>query len=62
MLNLNNNALSFIKTLPEGLQKLWARNNKIAFIGHVEDVAEHLEYLDLTNNRLISLEGISDLL
>lgn len=58
-LKLDKNQLSTFGKLPVGLASLSARGNKVAFVGNLEAVAQSLQVLDLTSNRLISLEGIS---
>jgi len=58
-LKLDKNQLSTFGKLPVGLVSLSARGNKVAFVGNLEAVAQSLQVLDLTSNRLISLEGIS---
>ena len=58
-LKLDKNQLSTFGKLPVGLVSLSARGNKVAFVGNLEPVSQSLQVLDLTSNRLISLEGIS---
>jgi Leucine-rich repeat (LRR) protein len=56
-LKLDGNNLTSVGRLPDQLEHLSVRNNKIAFVGGLE--CPTLKTLDYTNNRLISLEGIS---
>ena len=58
-LKVDKNQLSTFGRLPMGLVSLSARGNKVAFMGNLDPVAQSLQVLDLTSNRLISLEGIS---
>lgn len=53
-----HNAISAVGKLPPSLRSLSFAHNKLAFVGHLDTQAPHLECLDLSHNRLISLEGL----
>lgn len=46
--------------LPQNLQVLRLSNNKITYVGNLAESAPRLKILDLSRNRLISLDGIRE--
>lgn len=56
----DNNNLTSLMNLPSSLNYLSLSKNKIAFLGNLESEGQHLLHLNLSSNRLISLEGISN--
>lgn len=59
MLTADNNNLTSLTNVPKNLRFLSMSKNKIAFLGNLESEGQNLLYLNLSFNRLISLEGIS---
>ncbi|OMJ76731.1 hypothetical protein SteCoe_23845 [Stentor coeruleus] len=55
----DNNSITSLTNLPPSLETLSLARNKIAFLGTLETQSPKLHNLNLTANRLISLEGIS---
>lgn len=55
----DNNSITSLTNLPPSLETLSLARNKIAFLGTLETQSPKLRNLNLTANRLISLEGIS---
>ena len=55
----DNNCITSLINLPETLRVLSLVRNKIAFLGNIERQTPYLSSLNLSSNRLISLEGIS---
>lgn len=56
-IRLDQNQLSTISRLPPLVKSLSLRQNRIAFISNIDKLSA-LQVLDLTSNRLISLEGL----
>jgi len=57
-LRADNNSLLTVNTVPPGLLSLSLAHNKLAFLGPLN--IPNLRELDLSHNRLISLEGVSE--
>ena len=55
----DNNSITSLINLPQSLRLLSLARNKIAFLGNIESQTPMLQSLNLSSNRLISLEGIS---
>jgi Leucine-rich repeat (LRR) protein len=55
----DNNYITSLSNLPESLKFLSLSRNKIAFLGNLDSQVPCLQKLNLSGNRLISLEGIS---
>ena len=55
--NLNNNLITQIEEIPQTCSKLYLSNNKISFINSKFFSNLQLKYLDLSFNRIISLQG-----
>ena len=55
----DNNLITSLTNLPQTLKFLSLARNKIAFLGSLEQQTPYLLSLNLSSNRLISLEGIS---
>ena len=55
--NLNNNLITQIEEIPQTCSKLSLSNNKISFINSKFFSNLQLKYLDLSFNRIISLQG-----
>ena len=55
--NLNNNLITQIEEIPQTCSKLSLSNNKISFINSKLFSNLQLKYLDLSFNRIISLQG-----
>ena len=58
-LTADNNCITSLTNLPKSLRILSLVRNKIAFLGNIEIQTPYLLSLNLSSNRLISLEGIS---
>lgn len=56
----DNNSLTAISDLPESIKELSLVNNKLAFLADISLQVPHLTTLDLSCNRLISIEGIGN--
>ncbi|CAG9331509.1 unnamed protein product [Blepharisma stoltei] len=59
-LRAENNNLTALNKLPNSLKYLFLNHNRIAFVGTLHELVPHLKVLDLSDNRLISLDGISN--
>ena len=55
----DNNQIASLPSIPQYLEHLSLIKNKIAFLGTLSLEGKSLQYLDLSFNRLISLEGIN---
>lgn len=55
----DNNQIASLPSIPQSLEHLSLIKNKIAFLGTLSLEGKSLQYLDLSFNRLISLEGIN---
>jgi Leucine-rich repeat (LRR) protein len=58
-LYLDNNSLTSLSSLPSSLNYLSATNNKLSFLQGLSLQSPYLSILNLSNNKLISIKGIS---
>ena len=57
--NLSHNSISIISnTLPPSIKSLNLQNNRIAFVGNIDESLPALKALNLSSNRLISIERL----
>lgn len=56
-LDLNNNQITKIEPLNDGLMYLWLRNNQIT---KIENLNENLKELDLDNNQITKIENLNE--
>lgn len=58
-LKAEHNSLTSLSKIPSTLKYLFLNHNRIAFVGNLDQQVPYLNILDLSGNRLISLDGIA---